>query len=92
LVSGDPNSIGFISLGLVDQTAKALALDGVAATWEHVIDGSYALYRPFLFVAAGEPTGPAKQFIEYTLSAEGQQKLIHEGLIPAMIPGTEGGE
>lgn len=92
LVSGDPNAIGFISLGLVDQTVKALALDGIAATWENVVNGSYALYRPFLFVTAGEPTGLTKEFIAYTLSPEGQRKLVHEGLIPATIPAKEGAE
>ena len=88
LVSGDPNSVGFISLGLVDQTVKAVELDGVAATWENVMNHTYTLYRPFLFVTAAEPTGAARQFIDYVLSAEGQQLLIHEGLIPA----TEGVE
>jgi phosphate transport system substrate-binding protein len=82
LVSGDPNSIGFISLGLVDATVKAVRLDGVAPTIENVANGSYGLHRPFLFVANGEPTGQAKQFIDFTLSAQGQQILRKEGLIP----------
>lgn len=81
LVSGDRNSIGFISLGLVDQTVKAIRLDGVAPTRENVINGSYSLFRPFLFVANGPPTGLTKQFIDFTLSSEGQQLLVNEGLI-----------
>ena len=47
LVADDPAAIGFISLGLVDKTVKALELNGVTATREHVIDGSYGLSRPF---------------------------------------------
>lgn len=83
LVADDPNAIGFISLGLVDDTVKALELDGVAATRENVMNGSYNLTRPFLFVMLGQPTGQIKQFIDFTLSAEGQKILATEGLIPS---------
>ena len=86
LVSEDPNSIGFISLGLVDQTVKALHLDGIVPSRENVINGTYGLFRPFLFVTKGEPAGLAKQFIDYTLSPDGQKVLMDEGLIPS----TEG--
>jgi len=82
LVSDDPNSIGFISLGLVDSSVKAIELDGIAATRENVINGSYSLYRPFLFVAKDLPTGIARQFVDFVLSEDGQRLLVHEGLIP----------
>ena len=82
LVADDPHSIGFISLGLMDSTVKALRLDGVEPTRENVINGSYSLFRPFLFVLSGEPTGLTKQFIDFILSPDGQQILTHEGLIP----------
>lgn len=81
LVADDPNAIGFISLGLVDGTVKALELDGVAATRENVLNGSYNLSRPFLFIAQSEPTGDAKQFLDFILSSEGQKLLMNEGLI-----------
>ena len=83
LVSSDPNSIGFISLGLVVKTVKALRLDGVTATAENIKNGSYSLFRPFLFVTKSPPTGDVKQFVDFTLSAEGQRHLIIEGLIPS---------
>jgi phosphate transport system substrate-binding protein len=83
LVADDPNSIGFISLGLVNQKVKALELGGVAATRENVINGSYGLSRPFLFITRGQPRGKTKQFIDFTLSAEGQELLAKEGLIPS---------
>jgi phosphate transport system substrate-binding protein len=83
LVADDPNAIGFISLGLVDKTVVALQLGGVAATRENVINGSYGLSRPFLFMTLGEPAGQARQFIDFTLSAEGQRLLMAEGLIPS---------
>ena len=82
LVSGDPNSIGFLSLGLVNDTVVALDLDGVAATAENVINGTYNLFRPFLFVCREEPGGATAQFIEFILSPEGKAILAEEGLIP----------
>ena len=84
LVSDDPNAIGYISLGLVEEgekPVKALRLQGVEATRANIINGSYALSRPFLFVANGEPEGPAKGFIEFVLSPEGRRILTAEGLI-----------
>jgi phosphate transport system substrate-binding protein len=83
IVSGDRNAIGFISLGLVDHTVKAVHLDGVAPTWENVVNKSYKLFRPFIFVADGQPEGLTKQFIDFTLSPLGQKLLSDEGLIPA---------
>lgn len=83
LVADDPNAIGFISLGLVNENVKAVQLEGIAATRENVENGSYKLSRPFLFVSSGEPTGLTKQFIDFTLSSEGQKILMNEGLIPS---------
>jgi len=87
LVSGDKNSIGFISMGLVDDTVKAVGLGGVSPSWENITNGSYNLYRPFLFVTAEEPDGLARSFIDYALSAEGQRMLAEEGLIPPAAGG-----
>jgi len=83
LVAGDPNSIGFISLGLVDQTVKPVKLEGVEASRENVMNGSYSLFRPFLFVSKSiPPTGLAMEFIEFILSPQGKDLMIQEGLIP----------
>jgi phosphate transport system substrate-binding protein len=81
LVADDPNAIGFISLGLVDKTVKAVDLDGVVPTREHVIDGTYKLARPFLFLTLKEPAGRVKEFIDFTLSAKGKQILNAQGLV-----------
>ena len=81
LVGDDPYAIGFISLGLVDNTLKVVDLDGIKATRENVINGTYPLYRPFLLVSKYEPTGEAKDFIDFILSKEGQDILLKEGLI-----------
>ena len=84
LVSDDANAIGFISLGLVgegEKPVKALRLEGAEATRANVVGGTYELFRPFLFVAAEEPQGPAMDFIEFVLSPEGRRILTAEGLI-----------
>lgn len=81
LVADDRNAIGFISLGLVDKTVKPIKLNNIIPTREHVIDGSYLLSRPFLFLAAKEPTGLVKDFIDFTLSAKGKALLDAEGLV-----------
>ena len=85
LVSDDVNSIGFISLGLVEigeKPVKPLKLDGVIASRGNVINGSYSLYRPFLFISGSRPEGAVSQFIDFILSTEGQHILSVEGLIP----------
>lgn len=83
LVADDPNAIGFISLGLVNDKVKALHLDGITASRENIMNGSYTLSRPFLFVTNVKPTGLTKKFIDFTLSSEGQKLLSNEGLIPS---------
>ncbi|MCL2137038.1 MAG: phosphate ABC transporter substrate-binding protein [Coriobacteriia bacterium] len=84
LVADDPNAIGFISLGLVEngeKPVKALSLDGVYPTHENVVNGQYQLTRPFLLIAFAEPTGAADEFIQYIMSEPGREILRSEGLI-----------
>ena len=81
LVSSDINAIGFISLGLADPSVKALWLDGVMPTEENVMNGSYTLHRPFIFVSLTEPTGLTRAFIDFTISPEGRRILEAEGLV-----------
>jgi len=82
LVADDPSSIGFISLGLVDPTVKALRLDGVEATRENILNGSYSLLRSFIFVSKEKPEEAAMDYINFVLSEHGQSLLTDEGLIP----------
>jgi phosphate transport system substrate-binding protein len=82
IIADDPYSIGFISLGLVNERVRALALDGVEAGEAAILAGRYKLVRPFLFLTRGEPTGAAKEFIDFVLSEEGQALVKKEGLIP----------
>ena len=82
IVANDPNAIGYISLGLVNDKVKALSLDGIIASDENIIAKRYSLVRPFLFVTKNTPTGEVKNFIDFVLSQEGQGLIKEEGLIP----------
>ena len=82
-VAGAANAIGFLSFGYIDSSVKALAIDGVAATVENALNGTYPIVRPLLFVTMGQPEGLAKEFIYYCLSAEGQ-KIVAEDYIPVI--------
>ncbi|MDP2858031.1 MAG: phosphate ABC transporter substrate-binding protein [Bacillota bacterium] len=83
-VAQDRYSIGYISLGLADESVRTLSLDAVEPTFDNASSGKYPLVRPFLFVLKNEPQGLAKQFIDYVLSEEGQKILREEGLVPAV--------
>jgi len=71
-VAGDPNAIGYCSLASLNETVKAVSIDGVEATPANVKNGSYKIQRPFYLATMGEASGLAKDFIEFILSAEGQ--------------------
>jgi phosphate transport system substrate-binding protein len=83
IVAQDPNAIGYISLGIVDQSVKGLAIDGVEPSVEHVEAGTYQLVRPFLFVwRKGQPLSPLGEgYVEYVMSPEGQSELAEAGLV-----------
>ena len=80
-VAGDPKGIGFVSLATLNESVKAVTVDGVAGNTDAVLNGTYKLSRPFLYLTKAEPTGEVKKFIDYILSAEGQDILEKEGLI-----------
>jgi phosphate transport system substrate-binding protein len=83
VVANDPGSIGYISLGLVNERVKGLHIEGVAPTHENVVAGKYKLVRPFLFVLKAAPSPAASEFIDYMLSDGGQALLEKQGLIRA---------
>ncbi len=75
-VVGDGYAIGYVSLGSLNDTIKALQIDGVAATPDNVKNGTYKIARPFNIATKGEATGLAKDFIDYILSQEGQAVVV----------------
>ena len=85
-VANDETAIGYISLGSLNDTVKAVTVDGVKAGADTVKDGSYTLARPFNIVTNGDATDPvAVDFIAYCLSADGQAIATDKGYI-----GSEG--
>lgn len=82
IVATDPDAIGYISLGLVDDRVRALAVNGVRPSEATVRAGRYPVSRRFLFLTSGPVDSATGAFIAYVLSPDGQQALAEEGLIP----------
>jgi len=81
VIADDPNAIGYISLGLVNDRVNALPIDGVEPSVENIKNKRYQFIRPFLFIFKHEPQESEKKFLSYILSIEGQKILVHEGLV-----------
>ena len=81
-VAGDTSTIGYISLGSLNDTVKALKIDGAEASGEHVKDGSYKISRKFNIITNEDMSLAAKEFIDFILSSDGQAIVEAEGYIP----------
>lgn len=80
-VAGNSAAIGYISLGSLDDSVKAVQVDGVDATVENVTSGDYKLQRPFNIVTNGEVGELPQDFIDFIMSADGQAIIEEEGYI-----------
>ena len=80
-VAGDINGIGYISLGSLNETVKAVKVDGVEASVENIQSGEYKVYRPFNVAYKGELSAAAQDFLNFILSAEGQTVVEDAGYI-----------
>lgn len=74
-IEGDPSSIGYISLGSLNNSVKAVTVDEVQAKSENIKNGSYPVARPFIIATKGIPSELARDFISFILSAEGQEVI-----------------
>lgn len=88
-VAGDANAIGYISLGSLDDSVKAVKIDGAEATVDNVKSGDYKVSRPFNVVTNTntELSDVAQDFMNYIMSSDGQAVVAEEGCIP-----LDGGE
>lgn len=88
-VAGDANAIGYISLGSLDDSVKAVKIDGAEATVDNVKSGDYKVSRPFNVVTNSntELSDVARDFMNFILSSDGQAVVAEEGYIP-----LDGGE
>lgn len=82
-IAASSNSIGYISFGSLDNTVKAVSLDGVACNVENITNKTYALQRPFVIVLKenGTLSAAAQGFYDYIMSAEAQSVITGAGYI-----------
>lgn len=85
-VASNKNAIGYISLGSLNDTVKALQIDGADATAENIKSGSYKIARPFNIATKGDLTPVAQDFIDFILSADGQAVVADNDYIPMDNP------
>lgn len=82
-VAENEYAIGYISLGSLDESVKALSIDGAEATAENIENGSYKVSRPFNVAVKPDSTNEvAADFMSFIMSTEGQQVVSDEGYIP----------
>lgn len=93
-VSGNDCAIGYISLGSLNDTVKALAIDGAEASVENIKAGTYNIARPFNIATLAETSEAAQDFITFIMSAEGQAVIESNGYIAVVenAPAFEGGK
>ncbi len=81
-VAGDPNGIGFVSVGHIDESVTPVILNGVTPTLATVRSGEYPVARGLYSITKGEATGLAKLFLDFILSPTGQKIVADKGFIP----------
>ncbi len=80
-VAGNTEAIGYVSLGSLDDSVKAIKVDGVEATTDNVSGGEYKVARSFNIVTGSDLSENAQDFIDFIMSAEGQEIVSEEGYI-----------
>lgn len=80
-IEGNPYAIGYVSMGSLNDSVKAVQIDGVEPTVENVANGTYAIARPFNIATQAEVSEVAQDFINYILSAEGQKVVEDKGYV-----------
>ena len=80
-VAGDENAIGYVSLGALNDTVKAIQIDGADASVDNVKNGTYKISRPFNIVTRDKISDAAQDFINYIMSSDGQKVVEDNGYI-----------
>ena len=83
-VQGNPDAIGYISLGSLNETVKALTIDGVEPSVDTILSGEYTVSRPFNIATGAEVSEVAQDFINFILSEQGQAVILENGYIPVV--------
>lgn len=91
-VASDEYAIGYISLGSLNDSVKALKIDGADATAENIKNGTYKIYRPFSIATKGALNEISQDFVDYILSKDGQKIVEASGFISASDAGAYAGK
>ena len=81
-VAGNEHAISYVSMGVMNDTVKALKVEGIEPSADRVKDGTYPVFRPFVVCTGGGLSAQAEDFLAYILSEEGQAVIAAEGYIP----------
>lgn len=87
-VAGDKNAIGYISLGSLNESVKAVKIDGAEATVDNIKNNTYKVFRPFIIASRNDLSDLALDFISFILSSDGQKVVEDNGYIAASDEGT----
>jgi phosphate transport system substrate-binding protein len=82
IVAQTPGAIGYVGLGYLSDDVKAIKVEMIDATEETVRDATYPLARPLFMYTRGTPKGLTKDFIDYVMSADGQEIVREAGFVP----------
>lgn len=90
-VAGNKNSIGYISLGSLNDTVKAVKIDGTEPTVENIKNNAYKVFRPFNIATKEDLSELAQDFIRFILSKDGQKVVEDNGYIASSEEGPYSG-
>lgn len=81
-VSKNPNAVGYIGLGYMDNSVKMLSANGITGSKETTLNKTYPVSRPLYMYTPVQPAGDVKKFMDYMISNKGQKLVEEEGFIP----------
>lgn len=85
-VAGNPNAVGYLSYGALDDSVRALAVDGILPTAETLTDGTYPVMRTFYLVTPETPSPAAADFLRFIAGETGQHVTQAAGFVPSAFP------
>ncbi len=80
-IARNENAIGYLGIGYLDETVKAISINGVSPSKENIRKGEYSISRKLYLITKEEPLGKTKEFIDFILSEDGQKIVEEEGFI-----------
>jgi len=81
-VSKNPNAVGYIGLGYMDNSVKMLSVNGITGSKETTLNKSFPVSRPLYMYTPVKPAGDIKKFMDFVVSDKGQKLVEEEGFIP----------